>query len=296
MVGAILLSNGMRGVGWACLNSGGYAILAQCAPAARRGEASGYYSGVQGSAVILLPALALWLIDAPFAGFHGVFWTSMTLAVVGALISMRLRCAPRASSLVTQSTQTTSWLRQVLTLPDKDVLLAAGLLFGLQISLPTIAGFLVLYARQIGIENFGWYYVASGTTNIIARPLLGWASDKLGRGATIAAGFTLEALALCLIAGASTLAGMMLSGVLYMTGSAMGSAATLAYALDRADQARRGQTMAIYSMAYPSSAFVGSLLAGAVIEITGYFWMFLFAAALNIPGLIVTCKNWSNLK
>jgi len=74
MVTAILLSNGCRGIGWACFNSGGYAILAHCAPAARRGEASGYYSGVQGSAVILLPALALWLIDAPFAGFHAVFF------------------------------------------------------------------------------------------------------------------------------------------------------------------------------------------------------------------------------
>ena len=295
-VATILLSNGCRGVGWACLNSGGYAILAHHAPAARRGEASGYYSGVQGSAVILLPALALWLIDAPFAGFRGVFWVSMTLAAVGALISLRLPGQERAPSFVAQHGQTSSWLRQVLTLPDKDVLLASGLLFGLQISLPAIAGFLVLYARQIGIENFGWYYVASGTTNIIARPLLGWASDKLGRGAAIAAGFALEALALCLIVSASTLGAMMLSGVVYMTGSAMGSAATLAYALDRADQARRGQTMATYSMAYPSSAFVGALLTGAVIEVAGYFWMFLIVAALNIPGLIVTWKNWSNLK
>ena len=49
-------------------------------------------------------------------------------------------------------------------------------------------------------------------------------------------------------------------------------------------------------MAYPLSAGVGSLLAGGAIQLAGYFWMFLFAAALNIPGLIVTCKNWSSLK
>ena len=288
LIGATILANGCRGVGWACFNSGGYAILAQCAPAERRGAASGYYSGVQGSAVILLPALALWLIDAPFAGFRGVFYVSMALALAGALVGVRLRSQGNPPPRTAQSARSGSLLRQLFSLPEKDILLASGLLFGLQVSLPAVAGFLVLYARQQGIEHFGWYYVASGTTNIIARPLLGWASDKIGRGAAIAAGFALEALALCLIVSASTLAGLMLSGVLYMTGSAMGSAATLALALEHANPARRGQAMATYSMAYPFSTFVGALVTGSVIQWAGYFWMFLVIAALNIPGLIVT--------
>ena len=54
--------------------------------------------------------------------------------------------------------------------------------------------------------------------------------------------------------------------------------------------------IATYSMAYPLSAGVGSLLSGSAIQLAGYYWMFLFAAALNIPGLIVTFKNWSSLK
>ncbi len=54
--------------------------------------------------------------------------------------------------------------------------------------------------------------------------------------------------------------------------------------------------IATYSMAYPLSAGVGALLAGSAIQLAGYFWMFLFAAALNIPGLIVIWKNWSSLK
>jgi hypothetical protein len=49
-------------------------------------------------------------------------------------------------------------------------------------------------------------------------------------------------------------------------------------------------------MAYPFSTFVGALVTGSVIQWAGYFWMFLVIAALNIPGLIVTLKNWSRLK
>ncbi|MBI2229898.1 MAG: MFS transporter [Deltaproteobacteria bacterium] len=73
LAGAAMLANGLRGIGWAGLNAGGYALLALTAPEMRRGEASGLYSGVQGSPAILFPAFALWLIAAPFGGFAVVF-------------------------------------------------------------------------------------------------------------------------------------------------------------------------------------------------------------------------------
>ena len=296
VVGTTMLANSCRGVGWASVNSGGYALLAQSAPATRRGEAAGYYSGAQGSATIILPAVALWLIDAPFGGFRVVFVASMMIAVIGAAIGLLLKGGQNSGARIRHRATAGPWWREIFTLPEKDILLASGLLFALQVSLPAVAGFLVLHARQLGIENFGWYYVVSGATSLIARPLLGWASDKIGRGAAIALGFLLQALALCLVVNAATLAGMLISGVLYMTGSAIGTATTLALALEHANPERRGQVIATYSMAYPLSAGVGSLLTGAAIEIAGYYWMFLFIASLTIPGLMVVYKNWSSLK
>jgi MFS family permease len=293
-IGTIMLANGFRGIGWASLNSGGYSLLAQYAPAARRGEASGYYSGAQGSATLVLPAIALWLIDAPFGGFDVVFSVSIAIALVGAGLAFTLK--RRHTGQPHHGMVPGAWWREILNVPDKGVLLASGLLFGLHISVPAVAGFLVLYAREIGIENFAWYYVVSGATSLIARPLLGWASDKIGRGAAIAAGFALEALALGIVVTASSIAGMLVSGVLFMSGNAIGSSATLAVALERADPQRRGQVMATYSMAYPLSAFVGSLLTGSAIQIAGYFWMFVFLAALSIPGVIITLKNLPSLK
>src|SRR5918992_6026747 len=70
---ATMCANALRGLGWAGLSAAGYSLLALSAPPERRGEASGFYSGVQGSGSILLPAVALWLIDAPFGGFNVVF-------------------------------------------------------------------------------------------------------------------------------------------------------------------------------------------------------------------------------
>jgi len=140
VVGTTMLTNSCRGVGWVSVNSGGYALLAQCAPAARRGEASGYYSGAQGSATIILPALALWLIDAPFGGFQIVFAVSITIAIIGAGMGMLLKGRGAGGERIRHGAAAGSWWREIFTLPEKDILLASGLLFGLHISLPRPGG------------------------------------------------------------------------------------------------------------------------------------------------------------
>ena len=98
-----MFANALRGLGWAGLSAAGYSLLALSAPAERRGEASGYYSGIQASGTILLPAVALWLIDAPFGGFRTVF-----VVAIGWPPSAR---APVRSSRATHRNRLTTGMR-----------------------------------------------------------------------------------------------------------------------------------------------------------------------------------------
>jgi predicted MFS family arabinose efflux permease len=81
-----------------------------------------------------------------------------------------------------------------------------------------------------------------------------------------------------------------------MLGCAIGGATTLALAVERANPQRRGKAMATYSIAYPLSYGVGSLLMGSIVEIGSYTLMFLTAAALAAAGLTLALANWSRLK
>jgi MFS family permease len=296
-VGATMLANGLRGIGWGGLNAGGYTLLASSAPPTRRGEASGYYSGVQGSATILFPALALWLIYAPFGGFRVVFVVAVALAVMGAAVGAGMaRYIPRVPHH-RETDDSIPWWHELFHFLERDVLLPSALLFCLNLTFPAVSSFIVLYAREIGIENFGWYFVVSGATSLLARPMLGRASDRIGRSRSLIAGFTLQMAALfLLIAVVSNLAGMIISGVLYMLGNAMGSSTTLALAVERADPQRRGKAMATFSVAYPLSYGVGSLLTGSAVEIAGYIGMFLIVAGVGSSGLILTLVSGSKLK
>jgi MFS family permease len=290
-----MLANALRGIGWAGLNTGGYTLLASIAPARRRGEASGYYSGVQGSAAILFPAVALWLIYAPLGGFRVVMLFSATLAVAAALTSLLL--APRAPAPAERPPEGRSHARlNPFALIEREVLLPSILLFCLNLTFPAVTAFLVLYARTIGIENIAWYFVATGATNLLARPVLGRVGDKIGAGPSIAAGFVLEVLALFLLAMASGLALVLVAGILFALGNAIGSATTLALAIQRANPERRGKAMASFSIAYPLAMGAGALWTGSAVEIGGYFWMYLAAAGFAAAGLLVTVTKWTKLR
>jgi MFS family permease len=293
---ATMFANALRGLGWAGLNAGGYSLLALSAPPQRRGEASGYYSGVQASGSILLPAVALWLVYAPFGGFRAVFGVAIALAALGAGAgAMLARHAPEPAH-DRQALSSAPWWREVLTILDREIILASVLSFSSYVTFPTVASFLVLYAREIGIDNIGWFYVATGTTSLLARPLLGKVSDQIGRRRALLACFVFQAIALAALAFASNLIALIIPGTLYMVGLAMASAATLAIAMEQAKPERRGRAMATFSIALPLSNGLGALLCGSLAQWAGYFWMYLMAACIASGGLMLTIANRAHLK
>jgi MFS family permease len=298
-VAVTLFANGLRGIGWSGMTTGGYTLLATSAPAARRGAASGYYGAVQSCATIVFPAVALWIIyGSPgsfFAGFQAAFMLAMALAFAGAGAGAVLsrQVSPRQGARVDGSE---SWWRDIVSVFDRNILLAASLLFTSHLSLPCVTSFAVLYAHELGIGDFGWFFVVTGLTSVVSRPLLGFLSDKIGCGRSLIAAFTLESVALWMLPLVSTLPGMMISAALYFMGSAIGSARILALAMEQAPLERRGRAMASFSVSFPLSNGVGALFNGLVVDLVGYRWMFATAGVLCATGLLLTARNWSKLK
>ena len=296
-VGTAMLANGLRGIGWGGLNTGGYSLLAHIAPESRRGEASGLYSGVQSASSILFPAFALWLLNVSFGGFTAAFLATTVFSWVGAALGMLIQRRPAVRDRARQhSTLMPDWWRAIFHFIEVEIFLPSLMLLWLNLSLPSITNFSVLYANELGVANFGVFFIVIGITSLLARPLLGRLSDRIGRDLSIAAGFGLQIAGLLLITIASNLAGMIGCGMLYMLGNAMGSSTTLALALERADPQRRGKQMATFSIAYPLSYGLGSMVTGGTVEFAGYTGMFLILAAIQASGLIFALFQAQNLR
>src|SRR5258706_1148976 len=293
---AILFSNALRGIGWSGMTAAGYTLLATAAPQARRGEASGYFGGIQSTATILFPAISLWIIAAPWGGFHAVFVFAVFLVVIGAIAAWALSRATVQRTKQENFGPAEPWWREILNVIDRHILAAALLIFTLNLSLPCFSSFVVLYARELGVSHFAWYYVAVGATSALGRPLLGRLSDKLGAGRSLLIAFSLETLALLLMSLATNLAGLILSGALWFIGAAIGGARILALAMESAPAERRGRAMASFSTAFPLSNGTGALINGIVVDFAGYRWMFISAAILFALGFILIWQQWAKLK
>jgi len=296
-VSAAMLANGLRGVGWGGLNTGGYSLLAHIAPESRRGEASGLYSGVQSSSTILFPAFALWLLHASFGGFAVVFVATAIFSFAGAALGVIM--TPHMAKTARADTApdpTRRWWREIFHFIEPDILLPSVILAWLNVSLPSITNFSVLYAREIGIIDFGMFFIVIGITSLLGRPMLGRLSDKIGRDLSVGVGFGLQFASLILITFVADLIGMIVCGTLYMLGNAIGSSTTLALAVERANPQRRGKQMATFSVAYPLSYGVGSLIIGSAVEAAGYAGMFYLMAAVQASGLVFAVLNAKNLR
>lgn len=289
-----MVANALRGIGWAGLNTGGYCLLATLAPHGRRGEAAGYYTGIQSASHIIFPSVALWLLDAPGGGFIPVILLSTAIAVLGSLLGFPVRAgrprqtAPARAAAETQPLKSSSFV-------DRGVLIATALLLCFTLPIPASSGFVVLYAREMGIEHIGWYYIVGGTASLLARPLLGRISDLTGRARTIIVGLMLEITGLILLVMAHSLPALIIAGIFYSVGAAVGTATTMALAIDRADPERRGVAMATFSISFPAGMGLGALVAGAVVELSGYRVMFSTIALLVSVGLFLAFLNWSLL-
>jgi MFS family permease len=297
VVSTVLLANALRGIGWAGVNAGGYALLARIAPESRRGEASGYYSGAQSTPTVLFPAVALWLLHAPFGGYNLVFIIMVALGLAGAGVGFFMsRQVPTVERRAESLSGSLPWWRQIFSVAEQGVLLPAALMFCNQLSFPAITSFIVLYAREIGIGAIGSYFVVSGITSVLARPLLGRFCDRIGIGYSLVATFTFQSLALLLLVAASNLATILCAGVLAMLSMAIGGSATLIIAMNRAMPERRGRFMASFSIAYPLGYGVGAVITGSAVEMIGYSWTYLLLAGLGLSGLVLTLTNWSDLR
>jgi len=268
-----------RGIGWAGVNTGGYTTLAIAAPAQRRGEAAGYYTSVTASASIVFPALALWLIDAP-GGYRLVFFLSAALALLGLPIAMRLAQQKAEAKIAMQMAEKPAYRALI----DRGVLVATGLNLCSTLVMPFVMAFLPLYARAIGVENIGIFYVLVGVTSIIIRPVLGRRSDAMGRGPAIGFGLAAQAIGLLLIMIANGLPLILVGGFFVAVGWALIGSATTALAMDLADSRSRGHAMATFSMSFQFGNGAGAIIAGYLADLVGFRGMYTGSIAITIAG------------
>jgi DHA1 family multidrug resistance protein-like MFS transporter len=257
------------------------ATISDLAPPARRATWLSLYSTIQGAGQAAGPVAAGVFIA------RGRYDLAFALAGAVALASPVLVMTMRTTGLVAGELKTAGrrhvmqGIREVLA--ERRILVASIAHAFYFVIHGTLNAFLPLFALdRVGLDavQIGWLFGMQAITTLAIRPLIGAASDRLGRRGAIALGLAGCAASVWGISLASSRTDLTVAVLLYAVSVAVTTAATSAYITDVAPKSRFGAAHGVFGTIYDVGDAAGPLVGGLLVQAWGYALTFQLMATL----------------
>jgi len=275
-----LFLRAFHGFGWSgCTTSIG-TLTADIAPERRRGELIGYAGSMSTIAGAVAPVVGFAAVER--WGFPAMFAIALGVLALSFVASARIRESVRKPVAAVRR----SW---VDTLVVRESLMPAASMSLLGFSRGSVIAFLALYAREVGLENPGYWFALYAVAVVVSRPIVGPISDRRGRAVVIIPCFALTLAGMILLSLAQSPAWLLVAAVVVGFGYGAVHPGLMTLAFDLAPFERRGMTMAQFHLFYDLAIGFGSVIPGIILERTAndYQTMFLIATAVGASGLVL---------
>jgi len=235
---------------------------------ARRGARLGWFSSANdlgATAGPLIGGLVLYATTSFAASYLLVGVLGVLALGMAMLVPEEAKTSPAGSSLRARAAEFRDGLRDVITTPA--VLTAAAVEATMYLGFGAFLGFLPLYARTVGLNDGAIAVVLAVqlTIALLAKPLTGNLSDRLGRKPVIVLGLFASAAALPLIFRMTSFAGLVAVVPLLGLGVAAVTPATNALIADLVAARRLGTGMGVFGTIWDIGEAAGPILAGILI-------------------------------
>lgn len=281
-VGLLMVIRAFHGISIAAFATGYSALVADIAPAEKRGEVIGYMSLVNPIGMAAGPALGGFLQAE--VGYTALFLLSSGLGFIGLLCTSRI-INPRVGS-DQQRDPSSNKFWQLLATPrirvPALVLLMVGLAFG------ALSTFVPLFIRSSGVDlNAGLFYTAAAVASFSVRLITGRASDRYGRGLFITISLFLYTLAMLMIWTASSAVTFLIAAAIEGAGAGILIPMIAAMMADRSLPYERGRLFGLCMVGFDVGIAIAGPVLGAVAEQVGYRNIFGVASGLTLLAIII---------
>lgn len=285
-LGALVAVRFVHGAATAIVGPVASASISDVAPAGRRATWLSTYSMVQGGGQALGPVVAGYLIAA--GRYDLAFAAAGALALATPFIAARW---PSTASPVAAGERRSHVLRGIVEVCGHRLILVTSLTQAAQFALHgTLSAFLPLFARdELGLtaSQLGWLFALQIVTTLAARPVMGMASDRIGRRGLIVSGLCLCSGAVLLVPLAGGSLHLAASVAAYAVGVAITTAGTSAFITDLSQRARYGAAHGAFGSIYDVGDALGPIAAGVLVATVGYAGMFQAMAMVGFTMAIV---------
>lgn len=254
-----------------------------------RGEKLGWFAAAGDLGSTLGPLLGGLLLFYT-ASYPMTYLTVGVLGLLPLLMVLRLPDdeKPRAtgSSLGARSDQFWRGIREVVS--SRAVVLASTLEAAMYGGYGAFLGFFPIYATKIGINDAQIALVMGVqlATIMLAKPLSGQLSDRIGRKPMILAGLFLCAATLPLIPNVTSLWLLFPVSALFGLGVAIVTPSTTALVADLVKAGRMGSAMGVFGTIWDIGEASGPIIAGFLIASWGYSSAFTLLALLMVAAAL----------
>lgn len=255
----------------------------------RRGAALGWYTASTQAGALLGPVLGGWLVYA--AGFPITFVTGGVFGCIGLLFFFLLRLNPppprgdKGLKLVLAE----MWRGFRVVARNARVLVTSATDAAKMIASGALMAFLPIYGVSIGLNpgEVGLLFGIQGITSFLSKPVMGRASDRIGRRPLILLGLLICAGTFAMIPHVSGFPILLALAAGFGFGEAVVSSSTAALVADLSELKTLGAGMGMQGTIMDIGHASGPLLAGVLIAHVSYQSAFGVIACAQLVAAVV---------
>jgi len=270
----ILALRFFHGIGMGLFPTAATVGIAELAPAARRGEAMGWFGIANGVSLMLGPVAGPAV--AARLGYPALFLLAAAVTAAG-LLCVGLLPAGKRPGAPSGPPRPRDFYCPAALLPSAILLL-------LYVPYGLVVAFIPLVATARGLENPGFFFTAFGAAMLLVRTQAGRLSDRHGRVAAILPGMLLTGLSLLVLGTTAGPAGVLAGATLLGLGFGSAQPALMALTADRVPPGERGKAMGTFYFAWELGIASGAAVSGWLLGVTGFATLFTLGAAIPCAG------------
>jgi MFS family permease len=266
-----------HGVGIAAFTTAYTTIVADLAPAERRGEAIGLSGVTNNLGMLAAPAVGAWTASQWGYGVHLAISAGITALSIPLLLPVAEPDRAPSTGAAGPKLGAVARLRPVWV--------SAFGITGLAVAYGAVLSFLPPFAGEWGLTAAGAYFTAFAVAMMLAQASAGWLSDRVGRRAVAVPGLVLAVVAMLLLGTARTNAALLAAGAIFGLSWGLARAGIDTAVVEAVSAEARGTAVGFLYTVFDIGVGVGSFGLGIVAQARGYTAAFYAAAAWAFVAL-----------
>ena len=246
----LLLGIGMGGVGPLAMS-----LVSELLPASKMASGMSIFSVSQSVAQVAGPATGLWL--STVIGYSNVFILSGAVVIV---VTFGLILVPE------KDRERPPYQLRIDRIIAPEALDKGFVLMMLLTSFSCVSAYLVLYSRQVGVEDVSLYFVVYALCLIATRPLFGSLADRFGTRKMLLVGIACFASSFVILSQVHDFAGFMVVAVVSSLGYGVSTPLVQSLVMTEVPLERRGAGSNTAYLGLDMGNLLGPTIAGFMID------------------------------